>query len=67
MLIFEQAKDLLVKNCFEDGGSMCPFQPLVYIWDLEYILCVSRKKFHLTIYVEKARVLRSNLTMFRPC
>ena len=67
MLIFEQAKDLLVKNCFEDGGSMCPFQPLVYIWDLEYILCVSREKFHLTIYVEKARVLRSNLTMFRPC
>ena len=34
MLTFEQAKDL-VKNCFEDGGSMCPFQPLVYIRDLE--------------------------------
>ena len=30
-------------------------------------LSVSREKFHGTIYVEKARVLRSNLTMFRPC
>ena len=30
-------------------------------------LSVSREKFHVTIYVEKARVLRSNLTMFRPC
>ena len=34
MLIFEQAKDLVTKS-FEGGGSMCPFQPLVYIWDLE--------------------------------
>ena len=25
------------------------------------------KSFHATIYVEKARVLRSNLTMFRSC
>ena len=30
-------------------------------------LSVSREKFHVTIYVEKARDLRSNLTMFRPC
>ena len=30
-------------------------------------LSVSREKFHVTSYVEKARVLRSNLTMFRPC
>ena len=41
------------------------FQPLVYIRDLECD-CVSREKFHVTIYVEKARVLRSNLMMFRP-
>ena len=34
MLISDQAK-LLVKKCFEDGGSMSPFQPLVYIRDLE--------------------------------
>ena len=67
MLISEQAKDL-VKNCVEGGGCMSPFQPLVYIRDLEQIDCrVSREKFHVTIYVEKARVLRSNLTMFRPC
>ena len=33
-LISDQAKDL-VKNCFEGGGSMSPFQPLVYIRDLE--------------------------------
>ena len=61
ILISDQFKDL-VKNCFEGGGSMSPFQPLVYIRDLEQIDCVSREKFHLTIYVEKARVLRSNLT-----
>ena len=30
MLISDQAKDL-VKNCFEGGGCMSPFQPLVYI------------------------------------
>ena len=30
-------------------------------------LLVSREKFHATIYVEKARGLRSNLMMFRPC
>ena len=34
MLISEQAKDL-VKNCVEGGGHMSPFQPLVYIRDLE--------------------------------
>ena len=34
MLISDQAK-LLVKKCFEGGGSMSPFQPLVYIRDLE--------------------------------
>ena len=34
MLISEQAKDL-VKNCFEGGGCMPPFQPLIYIRDLE--------------------------------
>ena len=33
-LISDQAKDL-VKNWFEGGGSMSPFQPLVYIPDLE--------------------------------
>ena len=61
ILISDQFKDL-VKNCFEGGGSMSPFQPLVYIRDHEQIDCVSREKFHVTIYVEKARVLRSNLT-----
>ena len=66
ILISDQFKDL-VKNCFEGGGSMSPFQPLVYIRDLGQIDCVSREKFHVTIYVEKARVLRSNLTRFRPC
>ena len=30
-------------------------------------LSVSREKFHVTIYVGKARDLRSNLMMFRPC
>ena len=30
-------------------------------------MSVGREKFHVTIYVEKARVLRTNLTMFRPC
>ena len=34
MLICDQAKDL-VKNCFEGGGYMSPFQPLVYNRDLE--------------------------------
>ena len=34
MLISDQAK-LLVKKCFEGGGSVSPFQPLVYIRDLE--------------------------------
>ena len=34
MLISDQAKDL-VKHCLEDSGSMSPFQPLVYIRDLE--------------------------------
>ena len=34
MLISDQAKDL-VKNCFEGGGYMSPFQPLVYNRDLE--------------------------------
>ena len=34
MLISDQAKDL-VKNCVEGGGCMSPFQPLVYIRDLE--------------------------------
>ena len=33
LLISDQAKDL-VKNWFEGGGSMSPFQPLVYIPDL---------------------------------
>ena len=34
MLISDQAKDF-VKNCVEGGGCMSPFQPLVYIRDLE--------------------------------
>ena len=36
-------------------------------WILNNRLSVSREKFHVMIYVEKARRLRSNLTMFRPC
>ena len=35
MLISDQAKDVFVKNCLEGGGSMSPFQPLVYNQDLE--------------------------------
>ena len=38
MLISGQAKDL-VKICVEGGGCMSPFQPLVYIRDLELIDC----------------------------
>ena len=34
MLISDQAK-VLVKNCFEGRFSVCPFQPLVDIRDLE--------------------------------
>ena len=34
MLISDRAKEL-VKNCLEDGGSMSPFQLLVYIQDRE--------------------------------
>ena len=34
MLISDQAEDLL-KNCVEGAGCMSPFQPLVYIRDLE--------------------------------
>ena len=35
MLISDQAKEL-VKNCWEGGGGvLSPFQPLVYIRDLE--------------------------------
>ena len=34
MLISEQAKDL-VKHCVEGRGGMSPFQPLVYIPDIE--------------------------------
>ena len=67
MLISDQAKDLL-KNCFEGRGCMSPFQLLVHIRDLEFNrLSVSREKLHVTIYVEKARVLQGNLTMFRLC
>ena len=54
LLISDQAKDL-VENWFEGGGSMSPFQPLVYIPDLEEIDCVIGEKFHVTIYVEKGR------------
>ena len=32
--ISDQAKDI-VKNCLEDGDCISPFQPLVYIRDLE--------------------------------
>ena len=32
--ISDQAKDI-VKSCLEDGDCMFPFQPLVYIRDLE--------------------------------
>ena len=35
MLISDQAKDVFVKNCLEGGDCMSPFQPLVYIEDLE--------------------------------
>ena len=35
MLISDQAKDVFVKNCLEGGDCMSPFQPLVYIQDLE--------------------------------
>ena len=38
MLISDQAKDL-VKNCVEGGGCMSPFQPLVYVQDLELMDC----------------------------
>ena len=41
MLISDHAKDF-VKYCLEGGGLMSPFQPLVYIKDLEG-LCESRK------------------------
>ena len=34
MLVSDQAKDL-EKNCVQGGGCMSPFQPLVYIRDLE--------------------------------
>ena len=34
MLTSDQAKDF-VKNCLEGGGAMSPFQPLIYIRDLE--------------------------------
>ena len=44
---------------------MSPFQTLVYIRDLKQIDCVNRS-FHATIYIEKARVLRSNLTNVSP-
>ena len=64
MLISDQAK-FFVKNCCEGEGSMSPFQTLVYIRDLKQIDCVNRS-FHATIYIEKARVLRSNLTNVSP-
>ena len=41
---------------------MSPFQPLVYIQDLEQIDCVTREKFQSTIYVQNATVFPSNLT-----
>ena len=47
----------------EGGGCMSPVHPGSWINRLS----VSREKYHVTIYEEKVRVLRSNLTMFRPC
>ena len=38
MLTSDQVKDY-VKNCFEGGGCMSSFQPLVYVRDLESIDC----------------------------
>ena len=66
MLISDQAKDL-VKNCFEGEGCVSFSTAGLYPGSSISRLSVSREKFHVTIYVEKARVLRSNLTMFRPC
>ena len=65
MLISDQAKDL--KIVLKAGAPSVLF----YRWCTPGILHKStvwaEKIIHVTIYVKKARVLRSNLTMFRPC
>ena len=67
MLISDQAKDL-VKNCFEDGGLHVSFSTSgLHPGSWINRQSVSREKFHMTICVDKGRVLRSNLTMFRLC
>ena len=65
MLISDQAKDL--KIVLKAGAPSVLF----YRWCTPGILHKStvwaEKIIHVTIYVKKARVLRSNLTIFRPC
>ena len=61
MLISDQAKDLVKKLCGRWGLHVSFSTAGLHPGS------VSREMFHVTIYVEKARVLRSNLTMFRPC
>ena len=59
MLISHQVKDL-VKNCFEGEGLHVSLSATgLHLGSY----CLSREKFHVTIYVGKGRVLRSNLTV----
>ena len=61
MLICDRAKELVKKLCGRRGLHVSFLTAGLHPGS------VSREMFHVTIYVEKARVLRSNLTMFRPC
>ena len=67
MLISDQAKDLDKKLC----GRWGLYVHLFNRWFTSGILNKStgwvEKSFHTTMYVEKARVFRSNITMFRSC
>ena len=65
MLLSDQAK-YLVKIVLRVGAVCLLFKRCFTTWILNKST-VSREKFHVTIPMEKARVLRSNLTMFRPC
>ena len=62
MPISDQAKDV-VKNCY----TVCLlFNRLFTSVILNKSTVWVEKSFHAPMYVEKARIFRSNLTMFRP-
>ena len=67
MLISDQAKDLGKKLCGRWGLYLHLFNRWFTSGILNKPTGWVEKSFHATMYVEKARVFRSNITMFRSC